>query len=205
MRQVHDIFIEDGDQFACCYTLSTNEPRLEIRRGEGRLEGVNMWLTPGRLDRMVDVLLAFKAAHPELWRAAEPRASRRVPEIRSYGYLACPHCGSTNFRGEGGRDRCIGCNALLSPLDEVLASPRAAEAATASEESLEVLQLEEIREALTDAAQACGIDPDGLDDVSVIRAIVARARRAVKAPMLAMVDEAELLETLAANPVCDEG
>jgi hypothetical protein len=74
-------------------------------------------------------------------------------------------CGQAYLRAHPECDRC-----------DIHHGPVPAEAATGSE-SLEAMALDEVREALTRAAQDCGIDPDGMDDLMVIRAIAARATR----------------------------
>lgn len=58
---------------------------------------------------------------------------------------------------------------------DIAARPVPTEACTGSE-SLEAMALADLKEQLTEAAQACGIDPDGMDDGSVIRALSDRAR-----------------------------
>lgn len=59
-------------------------------------------------------------------------------------------------------------------------------------ESLESMALEELKSDLTEAAQEVGIDPDGLTDGEVIRALVGRIQQATPAGITPMPAEASM-------------
>lgn len=134
----------------------TCEHRLNGSRPEGYpvlcIGDLSIYPTRERLERLVAVCSAYLAAHGD---KAEGFQVGYPSDVR------CDHCGNPTVAFQGHR-RCFGCGNSM-PLT-----------ADGPAETPESIYIEDLRSDLTEAAIEVGIDPDGMDDGAVIRALVRR-------------------------------